>query len=169
METKKEFKYFTIFEHQKEEIYLRQQHKSGWKFLKVTGFGVYHFVKCQPEDVIYQLDYNQEASSNKMFADCGWDYILDYAGYSYFCKSAAAMNGEEEIFSDDSSRLAMMERVYKGRLLPLLVIFCAVLLPQFVMNLASGRYVVAAIMGAILSIYVALFSYCAYQYNQQKK
>ena len=93
METKKVSKFYSIFEHEKEEKFLRDMHKSGWKFLKVTGFGVYHFVKCQPEDVVYQLDYNQEASSNKgeyikMFSDCGWDYLLDYAGYSYFRKSS---------------------------------------------------------------------------------
>ena len=54
---------------------LRTQHKDGWKFVKVTGIGIYHFEQCQPEDVIYQLDYNQEGLKNKqeyvqMFADC---------------------------------------------------------------------------------------------------
>ena len=136
METKKEFKIFTIAHHKEEERYLREQHRKGWKFKKVTGIGIYHFEKCQPEDVVYQLDYNQEGASNKaeyikMFADCGWDYIQEFWGYSYFRKSVAAMKGEEEIFCDDSSRLAMMERVYKGRLLPLLIIFCCCLLPQF--------------------------------------
>ena len=76
MEMKKEWKYFTVFNHEKEEEYLSGQHRSGWKFVKVTGIGTYHFEKCQPEDVVYQLDYNQEASSDKseyirMFADCG--------------------------------------------------------------------------------------------------
>lgn len=173
METKKEFKFFTIFEHEKEEQYLRQQHNAGWKFVKVTGLGVYHFESCQPKDVVYQLDYNQEATSSKgeyikMFADCGWDYIQDYAGYSYFCKSVSAMDGEEEIFCDDSSRLAMMERVYKGRLLPLLVIFSAVLLPQFILNLLNGRFVLAVFMGTILAIYIAVFGYCAVHYYRKK-
>ena len=174
METKKEFKYFTIFNHKDEEQYLRKQHNAGWKFIKVTGFGVYHFERCQPEDVVYQLDYNQESADNKgeyiqMFADCGWDYIQEYAGYSYFRKSVSGMNGDEEIFCDDSSRLAMMERVYKGRLLPLLVTFTVILLPQFILNLVDGRFVLAAIMGSILLIYIALFVYCAVHYYQQKK
>ena len=174
METKKEFKYFTIFNHKDEEQYLRKQHNAGWKFIKVTGFGVYHFEKCQPEDVVYQLDYNQESANNEgeyiqMFADCGWDYIQEYAGYSYFRKAVSGMNGDEEIFCDDSSRLAMMERVYKGRLLPLLVTFTVILLPQFILNLVDGRFVLAAVMGSILLIYVALFVYCAIHYYQQKK
>ena len=170
---KKEWKYFSIFNHEKEEEYLRNQHKAGWKFVKVTGIGTYHFEKCQPEDVVYQLDYNQEGLKNKqdyvrMFEDCGWEYIQDYVDYSYFRKAAVDMNGNEEIFSDETSRIAMMERVYKGRLIPLLVIFSACLLPQFVINLTGGRYAVAVLMGGILAIYVAFFVYCAISYCRKK-
>ena len=173
MKEKKEFKYFTIFNHEKEEEYLRSQHKAGWKFVKVTGIGMYHFVECEPEDVVYQLDYNQEGSANKeeyakLFSDCAWEYIIEFAGYSYFRKPVAEMQGEEEIFCDESSRLAMMERVYKGRLIPLLVIFFACLLPQFIINLSNGRYALAVFMGSILFVYVALFSYCAVHYYRYK-
>ncbi len=174
METKKEFKIFTIVQHKEEEQYLRKQHNAGWKFVKVTGIGMYHFEKCQPEDVVYQLDYNTEGSSDKaeyirMFADCGWDYIQEFFGYSYFRKRAADMNGEEEIFCDDSSRLAMMERVFKGRLVPLLIVFFTVLLPQFISNLSNGNYGVALFLGVILGIYVVILVYFAVRYHQQKK
>lgn len=173
METKKEFRWFSIVQHIQEQDYLREQHKNGWKFVKVTGLGVYHFEKCEPEDVVYQLDYNQEGSAHKdeylqMFADCGWEYIQEYVGYSYFRKSANAMNGDEEIFCDDESRLAMMERVYKGRLLPLLVLFFACLMPQFIINLTGGRYLVATFMGGILAVYVAVFAIFAVQYYRFK-
>lgn len=174
MKTKKAWKYFSIFNHEDEEKYLRQQHKHGWKFEKVTGLGIYHFTECQPEDVVYQLDYNQESSKNKeaylqMFSDCGWEYIQEYAGYSYFRKAIAEMHEEEEIFSDESSRLAMLERVYKGRLLPLLVIFSACLLPQFIIQLSNGRYVLAAFIGGVLGIYVVFFGVCAVHYYRRKK
>lgn len=173
MEMKKEWKYFTIFNHEKEEEYLRNQHKAGWKFINVTGIGFYHFEKCQPEDVVYQLDYNKEGLAHKqeyiqLFADCGWEYIQDYVDYSYFRKPANIMNGDEEIFCDESSRLAMMERVYKGRLIPLLVIFSACLLPQFVLNLTNGRYGLAAFMGGILAVYAVLFGSCAAEYYRKK-
>ena len=173
MQTKKEYRYFSIFDHKKEEEYLRSQHKNGWKFVKVTGLGTYHFDKCEPEDVVYQLDYNNEKTCNKdeyikMFEDCGWEYLQQFAGYSYFSKRKADMADEEEIFSDDSSRLAMMERVLKARLLPLLVIFCAFILPQFVINLNAGRYLLAAFMGGILLIYVALFVLSGVKYYRQK-
>lgn len=38
METKKTYRYFSIFEYEKEQDYLREMHRSGWKFLKVSGF-----------------------------------------------------------------------------------------------------------------------------------
>jgi hypothetical protein len=78
------------------------------------------------------------------------------------------MNGDEGIFCDQSSRIAMMERVYKGRLVPLLVIFSACLLPQFVLNLSDGRYALAALMGGLLGVYIAVFGYCAVCYYRKK-
>ena len=91
MRTKKEFRWFNIFQYENEQEYLRTMHRAGWKFIKVTGLGTYHFEECTPEDVVYQLDYNQEGLAHKteyvqMFSDCGWEYIQDYAGYSYFRK-----------------------------------------------------------------------------------
>jgi len=169
METKRQIKFFTIFEYEKEQVYLRQMHKSGWKFRKVNGLCVYHFEKCTPEDVIYQLDYNKEGLDNKdeyvkMFSDCGWEYLQDYVGYSYFRK-AVSEEGEEEIFCDDESRLQMMERVFKGRMIPLLILFFTVLIPQFIINLFSfHNYGVAALIGGIVALYVVLFVLCAVKY-----
>ena len=170
---KKEFKYFSIFNHEEEQEYLREQHKQGWKFHHVSGLGTYHFIKCEPEDVIYQLDYNKESSNNKdeyikMFSDCGWEYIQDFAEFSYFRKPVAEMNEEEGIFCDESSRLAMLERVYKGRMIPVLVIFITCVLPQFMINVQNGNYVLAAIFGIILGGYAALFGYCAVHYYKKK-
>ena len=173
MDTKKEFRWFTIVQHEQEQEYLRRQHNAGWAFVKVTGLGMYHFRRCEPADVVYQLDYNQEGSAHKdeyitMFRDCGWEYIQEYAGYSYFRKDAAAMQGDEEIFCDDASRIAMMERVFKGRLTPLLVIFCAFLIPQFVLHLTSGHYAVAVFLGVILGLYIVVFTFFAWHYFRYK-
>ncbi len=174
MKTLKQFRWFTIYEYEKEQEYLRDMNKKGWRFLKVTGFGTYHFEECAPEDVVYQLDYNQEGLKNKdeyvqMFADCGWEHLQEYAGYSYFRKKTSEMNGEEEIFCDEESRLKMMERVFKGRMLPLLLIFCCVLIPQMILNIVLyHNYIVAAIYGFIVAIYLATFAYCAKRFIDYK-
>lgn len=174
MQVKKQFKWFTIFEYEKEQDYLREMHKSGWKFIKVTGLGMYHFEKCIPQDVVYQLDYNKDGLAHKdeylkMFDDCGWEYIQDFLGYSYFRKAVSEDGVAEEIFCDEESRFQMMQRVLKGRMLPLLVIFLAVLLPQFILNLFSyHNYFVATFIGVILVMYISIFTMYFTKYNQYK-
>lgn len=136
--TKTEFRFFSIPQWKKEEQYLREQHKRGWEFVKVNGLGLYHFRRCEPKDIIYQLDYNPDSTLQKeeyiqMFRDCGWEYLQNYVGYSYFRKAASQMDGtEEEIFCDDTSRLDMMKRVFKGRMLPLLTVFFLIIIPQII-------------------------------------
>lgn len=173
METKKQFRWFSIFEYEKEQEYLRDMHKQGWKFTKVKGLGVYHFEKCTPQDVVYQLDYNEAVYKNKdeyvqMFADCGWEYLLEYAGYSYFRKPVE--NGtSDEIFCDDESRLLMMQRVFKGRMIPLLVIFFCLLLPQLVMHLfPQPDYVYVGLFGGLLAVYLVAFVMFAVNYYRFK-
>lgn len=133
---KTELRFFSIPQWKKEERYLREQHKKGWRFVRVGGLCLYHFERCQPEDVVYQLDYNPDSTAQKseyvqMFQDCGWEYLQTYTGYSYFRKAASDMNGtDEEIFCDDASRLDMMKRVFRGRVAPLIALFFLTIIPQ---------------------------------------
>lgn len=174
MEVKKQFKWFTIFEYEKEQDYLREMHRSGWKFVKVTGLGMYYFEKCLPQDVVYQLDYNKDGLAHKdeylkMFDDCGWEYIQDYFGYSYFRKVVSDDDIAEEIFCDDESRLQMMQRVLKGRMLPLLIIFFLVLLPQFLISLFdTHNYFIAAFAGGVLTMYIMISAIFFVKYSQYK-
>ena len=83
-----------------------------------------------------QMVYN----IRKMFDDCGWEYMQDFFGYSYFRKAVAEDSVAEEIFCDEESRFQMMQRVIKGRMLPLLILFFTVLLPQFISCLFYTHY-----------------------------
>lgn len=174
METKKELKFFSIWRYEKEQEYLRTMHKSGWKLVRITGIGVYHFEKCEPQDVIYQLDYNKEGLKHKeeyvkMFEDCGWEYLQDFADYSYFRKPASEMAGSEEIFCDDSSRLQMMDRVFKGRVLPLLILFSCVLIPCLIRDLYEKEYALVPLLAALIVLYLWAFIHFAIQYSRFKK
>lgn len=173
METKKEYKVFLLHQYKKEEQYLRKQHQAGWKLLKTDKLGTYHFEKCEPEDVIYRLDYNPEGNVNKdeytrMFADCGWEYIQEFSQFSYFRKRAAEMDGEEDIFNDEAAHLVLMKRMLTGRMLPLFVIFAAVLLPQFALSLSKGSYVRAALLGGVLLLYIVIFAGFGIHYHRLK-
>ena len=175
METKKTFKFFSIVEYQKEQDYLRKMHQSGWKFVKVSGFCIYHFEKCVPEDVIYQLDYNQDGIAHKgeyvkMFNDCGWECLQDYVGYSYFRKAASEIAGAEEIFCDDNPRLQMLERVFKGKLLPLVILFSCIFIPQFINSITIYKNnILTAALGVVIGINISIFFIFAFQYCKYKR
>lgn len=175
---KVKFAFFTIPEYEKEQEWLRGYHKNGWKLVNATLPGVYTFEKCEPEDVIYQLDFNQEGRAEQdeyvqMFQDCGWEYITDMAGYSYFRKPVAEMNeASEEIFCDDSSRMDMIERVFKGKMMPLIAIFFAIILPQLFIQSRFDSLTHTILFGvyvALLVLYLVMFVQFGVQYSKLKK
>lgn len=176
-ELKKELRIFLITDYEKEGEYLRERHQQGWKFINVVLPGIYFFERCAPEDVVYQLDYNQEGLAHKeeyvqMFQDCGWEYLMDFAGYSYFRKPKAQMKGSEEIFCDDDSRLEMLRRVFEGRMVPLLVILCCLIIPQAacLTQESRGDLVILAILYAfVLALYLYVFLTFGIQYHRLKK
>lgn len=170
------FKWFSVFRYEQEQDYLRKMHNSGWKLTGVRFPGLYNFTECAPEDVVYQLDYNQEGVANKteyvqMFSDCGWEYLFDFVGYSYFRKPVSQMQGNEEIFCDDESRLDMMKRVYKGRVIPLAVIFFCIIVPQFVSNILGygGGRMFSNFFGFLFVLYMCLFLAFGLQFYRYKK
>ena len=178
---KTEFRFYTVTEYEKEQEYLRKRRSEGWKFVGVNLPGFYHFTKCKPEDVVYQLDYNPEGIAHQaeyiqMFEDCGWEHLLDFVGYSYFCKPVADMKEEDEaIFCDDNSRLDMARRVFKGRMIPLIIIFLCGICPQLLIQFCAGNtfsrvlfWVFVAIFGLYLMIFIQ-FGYFYSKYKRRKK
>lgn len=173
MKTKKVWKTFSIFAYEKEQAYLRKMHNAGWKLRRISGLNLYTFEACEPEDVIYQLDYNPQTDMDKaeylqMFEDCGWEYIQDYAQYSYFRKPASAMQGTEEIFCDDDSRAQMLLRIFKHRYLP----FAALVLLNLLILLMNGdiydSYIITALYCGIIVLYIAVLITFVVRYRKFK-
>lgn len=173
MKTKTTLRLFSICDYDKEAEYLRQMHNSGWKFTGVSGL-MYHFEECTPCDVIYQLDYNQEGIAHKdeyvrMFSDFGWEYLQDYMGYSYFRKEAGQTENDEDIFCDDNSRAEMLERIYKGRVRTLIILFLCIIIPGFSWSIATGDHIITILYSAIIVIYLSLFATLLKRYLNFKK
>ena len=156
----RKFRWFSVPEWEKEEKWLRSQHSKGLKLVDAMIPGIYTFEKCTPEDVVYQLDFNQEGLENReeyvqMFKDCGWNYVTEMAGYTYFRKAVADMKDEEEnIFSDDASKMDMIERVFKGRVGVLIILFCGVIVPQLFMQWNNSSSVGMAPFVCFLVLFV---------------
>lgn len=142
-EVKREAHFFTIADYREEEIYLREQHKKGFKPTRFVLPCFYYFEKCEPEDVIYQLDFSDGESRNReyiqMYQDTGWEYLFDVNGWSYFRKPAAETDGEEEIYSDRESKVMHVDKIVKRRMLPLLVVFLSCVIPNFLRYVFHGR------------------------------
>lgn len=161
-ERKMKLGWFTVAQWEQEERWLRKQHQAGWAFVSFVPPCFYTFERCEPQDVVYQLDYNQEGAKGKagyvqMFEDCGWEYLSDFLGYSYFRKAASQMAGPEEIFCDDESRLEMIHRVLRGRAIPLLVMFCCIIVPQMIHGFFRASASDVAEIHWLFYVLVALF------------
>ena len=172
------FKWFSVPEWEKEEKWLRSQHSKGLNLVDVMIPGFYFFEKCTPEDVVYQLDFNKEGLENReeyvqMFKDCGWSYVTEMAGYTYFRKAVADMKDEEEnIFSDDASKMDMIERVFKGRVGLLIILFCCVIVPQLFMQWNNSSRVGMTpfvCFSVLFVVYLIIFIKFVVMYYKQKK
>ena len=60
-------RFFTIADYEEEEVWLHNQHKNGWKLLRMIPPCFYIFEKCAPEDVAYRLDYKNSTETGDYF------------------------------------------------------------------------------------------------------
>ena len=139
MEKKVVYRIATIADYDREALYLRKMHAEGWKLKEVTYSKLvvavkYTFEKCQPEQVSYQLDFypmkkSERASYLQLFKDCGWEHITDFNGFSYFRKAHSEIesDAEFEIYNDVAGKLAVVKRILIMRMLPILLLFLALL------------------------------------------
>lgn len=170
-------RFFTVADYEEEEIWLCNQHKNGWKLSKIITPCFYIFEKCTPENVAYRLDYkNNEETDNyfQIFRDYGWEHIGRCFGWLYFRKPLGETDSvqEGEIFSDNESRIDMINHVIKTRMLPLLIIFFACLIPNFIRSIETSGviYTVLTVLFAVLMlIYLYLFIHCGTKLRKLKE
>jgi hypothetical protein len=186
MEKKIVYRLVTIADYEREAVFLGEMHSKGWKLRKVSysillATVKYIFEKCQPEQVSYQLDFypmkkSERASYLQLFKDCGWEHITDFNGFSYFSKpySQIESDTEFEIYNDAAGKLAMVKRILTMRMLPILLLFSA-LLPIF-SKLVSGvsyfsweLFLIFIIDGVLLIVFAIQISYILWRLFQKWK
>ncbi len=186
MEKKVVYRICTIADYDREAFYLREMHAQGWKLRKVSYsillFAVkYTFEKCQPEQVSYQLDFypmkkSERASYLQLFKDCGWEHITNFNGFSYFRKAHSEIesDAEFEIYNDAAGRLAMVKRILTMRILPILLLFAALLpiFSKFVSGVSSfswALFLIFIIDGVLLIVFAIQISYILCRLSQKWK
>ena len=186
MEKKIVYRIFTIADYDREALYLRKMHAEGWKLKKASYSSLviavkYTFEKCKPEQVSYQLDIypmkkSERASYLQLFKDCGWEHITDFNGFSYFRKlhSGIELDAEFEIYNDAAGKLAMVKRILTRRMLPILLLFLA-LLPIFSKFVSGGSsfrwevFLIFIIDWVLLIVFVIQISYIFWRLFQKWK
>ena len=186
MEKKVVYRIATIADYDREALYLREMHAQGWKLKEVTYSNLvvavkYTFEKCQSEQVSYQLDFypmkkSERASYLQLFKDCGWEHITDFNSFSYFRKAHSEVESaaEFEIYNDAAGKLAMVKRILTMRMLPILLLFSA-LLPVFSKFVSGGNYfswemfLIVIIDGVLLIVFAIQISYILWKLFQKWK
>ncbi len=168
----------TIADFKEEEVWLREMAKSGLHLKRMIVPCFYVFEKGAPEDVIYRLDFtnNDEGKDYaRMLGEFGWENCGRCVGWVYWRRSADALanEAEGELFSDDQSRLDMVKKVVQTRMLPLLVIFFACVLPNLFRALDGGMYGASGFFlgffGVMTALYIYLFIHCGGKLRRMQK
>ena len=186
MEKKVIYRIATIADYEREAVFLGRMHSEGWKLKEVSYSNLvvavkYTFEKCQPEQVVYQLDFypmkkSERASYLQLFKDCGWEHITDFNGFSYFRKlhSGIESDAEFEIYNDAAGKLAVVKRILIMRMLPILLLFLALLpvFPKFVSGGSSFSwevFLIFIINWVLLIVYAIQISYIFWRLFQKWK
>ena len=186
MEKKVVYRIATIADYDREALYLEEMHAKGWKLKEVSYSNLvvavkYTFEKCQPEQVSYQLDFysmkkSERISYLQLFTDCGWEYITDFNGFSYFRKPHSGIESDAEfgIYNDTAGKLAMVKRILTRRMFPILLLFIA-LLPIFSKFVTGGSsfswemFLIVIIDGVLLIVHAIQISYIFWRLFQKWK
>ena len=168
MEKKVVYRIATIANYDREALYLGEMHAQGWKLKEVSYSNLvvavkYTFEKCQPEQVVYQLDFypmkkSERASYLQLFKDCGWEHITDFNGFSYFRKlySGVESDAEFEIYNDAAGKLAMVNRILRLRLVPVLLLLAIHIPFLFKLLNRSNAYGLWSLLAVGLDIFLSL-------------
>ena len=168
MEKKIVYRIFTIADYESEALYFREMHAKGWKLRKVSYsillFAVkYTFEKCHPEQVSYQLDFypmekSERASYLQLFKDCGWEHITDFNSFSYFRKAHSEIesDAEFEIYNDAAGKLAMVNRILRLRLVPVLLLLAIHIPFLFILLDRSNTFDLWKFLAVGLDIFLSL-------------
>ena len=110
MNSRVEFRIFTIVDLDKKEKYLHEMHLKGWRY-RTSRFGLFYFDQCQPDDIIYRIydsrflkKYKQELQE---FINRGWE-LIETGSCSILRKSSSDLLPEDQVYMSKGLKWATM-------------------------------------------------------------
>ncbi|CJY06121.1 Protein of uncharacterised function (DUF2812) [Streptococcus pneumoniae] len=110
MNSRVEFRIFTIVDLDKKEEYLHEMHLKGWRY-RTSRFGLFYFEQGQPDDVIYRIydsrflkKYKHELQD---FRDRGWE-LIGAGSCSILRKSSSDLLPEDQVYMSKGLKWEVM-------------------------------------------------------------
>ena len=163
MNSKVQFRMFTILDLDKVEDYLHEMHLKGWRY-RTSRFGFFYFDQCQPDDVIYCIydsrflkKYKHELQD---FRNRGWE-LIEIGFCSILRKPTSDILSEDQVYMRNDLRW----EVIRSRLR-----YCtATFLGGLVVCMSLFREDLSMSFFIIFVLYAFMISYLIYGYFRLKR
>lgn len=114
VEFRKLWHVFFPWNDEKEERWLREMARSGWRLVKAGNFR-YAFEAVPPEEMVYRVDFRvlktwEREEYETLFRDAGWEKVNSVGNWHFF-RTPTEPEATPDIFSDKESRIAMYRRL----------------------------------------------------------
>ena len=163
MNSKIQFRMFTIIDLDKKEEYLHEIHLKGWKY-KANRLGFFYFEECQPEDVIYCIydsrflkKYKHELQD---FRSRGWE-LIETGFCSILRKSSSDLLPEDQVYMSKGLRWEVMRFRLRS--------CTATFLGGLVVCMSLFREDLSMSFFIIFALYALMISYLIYSFYRLKR
>ena len=162
MNSRVEFRIFTVVDLDKEEEYLHEMHLKGWRY-RTSRFGLFYFDQCQPNDVIYCIydsrflkKYKRELQD---FRNRGWE-LIETGFCSILRKPVSDMLSEDQVYMAKGLRWEVMRSRLRS--------CTATFLGGFVVCMSLFKEELSQPFFVIFVLYAFMISYLIYGYFRLK-
>ena len=109
------FKFCAIWSDDKIEQWLQEMAAKGLHLRSVNMFNRYTFVRGEPAQVSYCLDFvpslNKDGDYYGLFLDAGWEHVIEFTGWQYWRKTYTSGQAPQ-IFTDIDSKINKFKRAF---------------------------------------------------------
>lgn len=163
MNSRVEFRIFTIVDLDKEEEYLHEMHLKGWRY-RTSRFGFFYFDQCQPDDVIYCIYDSRFLKKHEYelqdFRNRDWE-LMETGFCSILRKSSYDLLPEDQVYMSKGLRWEVMRSRLRS--------CAATFLGGFVVCMSLFKEELSMSFFIIFVLYAFLISYLILGYLRLKR
>jgi uncharacterized protein DUF2812 len=158
--TRTVFRWMAAWNDEKEERWLAEQERAGWRLKTVHPIG-YVLEEAPPANAAYRLDFGPPRRADReeylgLYRDAGWELAGTRGPWHFFRKAVADGAPPPEIFTDVESRVAKYRRA-----IALWAVLCGVIVSQMATNLS--RYGASSPIFYVHLAVVAALAFCLFR------